>query len=260
MDILNFIQNWYIKINRYVFKRKFLKVFAGPLKGYKWSTNSNYEYITGKYENGIIQEEISEWFKSDTVFYDLGANVGYYSFLANQFIITGEIYAFEPVPRNTAIFQSHLKPNSNKIKNQNIHLLPFAVSDKEQTVIFSDDINFTEGNTYVKSAILSQPNNTLEVKSYSIDGMIENGYKIPDIIKIDVEGAEFDVLTGAVKTLEQYKPKLLLATHDCHVPGINKRCVQFLEERGYILIHMDTSAKIIGGLDDYLAVHVSQLK
>jgi FkbM family methyltransferase len=259
MDILNLTQNWYIKINRYIFKRKFLKIFAGPLKGYKWNTSSNYDYITGRYEDGETQQEISEWFKPESVFYDLGANVGYYSFFANQFISSGVIYAFEPIPVNAAIFQSHLKLNSKKIKNQNIQLLPFAVSDKEQTVIFTNNSNLAEGNTYVKSSLHGTPSGTLEVKSYSIDSLVENGYRIPDIIKIDVEGAEYDVLLGAVKTLEQYKPKLLLATHDCHVPGIKDRCVQFLETRGYVLTHLDSSAKIISGLNDYLAVHVNQL-
>ena len=259
MDILNVIQNYYIKINRYVFNRKFLRIFAGPLKGYKWNTSTNYDYIKGKYEDGETQIEIKEWLKYDTVFYDLGANVGYYSFIANQIITTGVIYAFEPIPANAAIFKSHLKLNDKRISNKNIHLSQFAVSDKEQTLVFSNNRNLAEGNTYVKSSLHKIPSERLEVKSYSIDNLIENGYRIPDIIKIDVEGAEYDVLLGAVNTLEIHKPKLLLATHDCHVQGIKDKCVQFLEARGYILKHMDSSAKLISGLDDYLAVHINQL-
>ena len=67
------------------------------------------------------------------------------------------------------------------------------------------------------------------------------------------------MLLGAVKTLTQYRPKILLATHDCHVPGVQKKCVDFLEEMGYTLTRMDASIKKISGLDDYIAVHTTQI-
>ncbi len=259
MDVSNFLRHSYIKINRYILNRKFLAILGGPLKGYKWNTSCSYDYITGNYEDGVALETITKWLHADSVFYDLGANVGYYSFLANKIIKNGVIYAFEPVPRNTTIFQAHLKLNENKIKYQNINLLPYAISNKDQIVVFSNDDDCAEGNSYVNSSFYTKRNNTFEVKSYSVDSLVESGYNKPDIIKIDVEGAEYDVLLGAVKTLTQYRPKILLATHDCHVPGVQKKCVDFLEEMGYTLTRMDASIKKISGLDDYIAVHTTQI-
>ncbi|MEI9956354.1 MAG: FkbM family methyltransferase [Ferruginibacter sp.] len=45
----------------------------------------------------------------------------------------------------------------------------------------------------------------IKVQCYAIDGLIENGHAAPNVIKIDVEGAELDVLIGAASALKMYK-------------------------------------------------------
>ena len=114
MDVSNFLRYSYIKINRNILNRKFLTILGCPLKGYKWNTSCSYDYITGNYKDGVALETITKWLHADSVFYDLGANVVYYSFFANKIIKNGVIYAFEPIPRNTTIFRHIL--NSMKIK------------------------------------------------------------------------------------------------------------------------------------------------
>ena len=49
---------------------------AGPLKGYLWSTASSYDYILGEYEDPATLKLFMSWLKPDSVFYDVGANVG----------------------------------------------------------------------------------------------------------------------------------------------------------------------------------------
>jgi FkbM family methyltransferase len=198
-NIKKYIQFWVIRVNRYLFKRKFIKVFAGPLKGYYWSIFSNYDYITGTYEDEATFDEIISWLKPDSVFYDIGANIGYYSFIANTKISTGKIYAFEPVQENIEMFNTHLILNRSKIAHQNIVLLPYAISDREQDVSFSNNKNMIEGNTYVNSLVQNDPGR-FTVKSFSVDALVAQGYEAPAVLKIDVEGAEFDVLFGASDT------------------------------------------------------------
>ena len=224
------------------------------MKGYKWSTRYNYDYLTGDYEDKEIVDIFCSWLNSDSVLFDLGANVGYYAFIANKYISTGKIYSFEPLPANIDTFNTHLQLNAKRIKNNSINLLPYAISDKEKEVVFSNNEETIEGNTYIDSVLHTGSLKNLVIKCFSIDGLLEQGYRNPDVIKIDVEGAEYDVLRGAEKALMKYRPNILLATHDCHLPGVRKRCVDFLQQLGYE-VRLLSSYKIIKGLDDYIAIH-----
>jgi len=233
---------------------------AGPLKGYLWTTGSSYEYILGQYENPEVMKVFLSWLKPDSVLYDLGANIGFHALTANRFINTGKIYSFEPFPAARLIFQKHVDLNKKFIKNNNISLLAFAVSDSERQVEFSDDEIQKDGNTYIKgSAVFSGAKKIITVQAHAIDELVKKGYDKPDIIKIDVEGAEYDVLRGAIDTIRQYKPNIILATHDYHLPGVKSNCIKFLEELGYTLEHTGWHNRHMEGIEDYIAVHQSRL-
>lgn len=256
----NFINRWIIKICRYIFRQKFLPVMAGPLKGYLWSTSGSYDYILGQYEDPGTMKTFLSWLKPGSVYYDIGSNIGFHALTANRVINTGTIYAFEPMPAAREIFEKHISLNSKLIISHNIKLSPMAISSKEGQVEFSNDTGHREGNTYIKeSYVFSGAKNKIIVDCRSIDGLIEQGYEKPAIIKIDVEGAEYDVLLGAKKTLQQYLPNILLATHDCHLPGVQEKCVSFLKDLGYELQHTGMYHVYIQGLDNYIAIHKSKL-
>ena len=256
----NFIKRWYIKICRYLFFQKYLPVMAGPLKGYLWSTAGSYEYILGNYEDPAALKTFLSWLKTNTVYYDVGANIGFHSLTANRFITTGKIYSFEPLPSARNQFEKHISLNKKFIRDNNIKLLPFAVSDTAKQVEFSNSKIAMDGNTYIKeSPVFTGAAKKIIVQCYSIDGLLEQGYDKPDIIKIDVEGAEYDVLRGAINALQEYKPNILLATHDCHLPGVQESCVVFLKQLGYQLKHTGSHNKQLDGLDDYIAIHQSKL-
>ena len=240
--------------------QKFLPVMAGPLKGWLWSTSSSYDYILGQYEEPETMRLFLSWLKPDAVFYDIGSNVGFHALTASRIIQTGKIYAFEPMPAVRAVFEKHMGLNTKHMINNNIFLSPMAIANEEKEVEFSNDACHSDGNTYIsESYVFTGTANKIKVQCHSIDGLIRQGYETPDIIKIDVEGAEYDVLKGAEETLKNCKPNILLATHDCHLPGVQKKCVQFLEELGYRLTHTGGYHKYMGGIDDYIAIHKSKL-
>jgi FkbM family methyltransferase len=254
------LQRWHIKIRRYFFGAKYIAIFNGLLKGYKWSTAYSYEYILGNYENEKVLNQILHWCKPNTIFYDLGANIGYHSILAAQKITVGKIYSFEPLPKNMSVFKAHLQLNETKLKNKVIELNEFAIADVSKEVEFSNHDNYNDGNTYVnQSFVFNEATQKIKVQAYSIDELITKSYLLPDVIKIDVEGAELDVLKGAVKTLESSKPNIFLATHSCHVPNINTQCIEFLKQLNYVCVHTGNYNKNYNGLDDYFAVHESKL-
>jgi len=247
-----FKRNW-IRFNRFVLGRQFLPVMQGQLKGYLFSTRHSYEYILGNYEDPAVINVFNSWLKPDSVFYDLGANIGFYSLLASRLISEGKIYAFEPSPQSRAVFEKQMQLNGERMKDNCITLLPYAVSDTEKETEFTK--NASDGNTYLaNSPVFLEARHKIKVKTVSIDGLIEQGYAKPTVLKIDVEGAELDVLKGAEATIRSCRPKILLATHDWHQPGIKDACISFLTERGYTLQHAGGHNKQLPGLDDFIAL------
>lgn len=240
--------------------QKFMPVMSGPLKGFLWSTASSYDYILGEYEDPETLKMFLSWLKPGSVYYDIGSNVGFHALTANTIIKTGKIYAFEPMPAVRLAFDEHISLNRKLMDGNSIILSPMAISDSEKKVEFSNDIMHRDGNTYIKeSYVFEGTKNKIEVECQSVDGLISQGYDKPDIIKIDVEGAEYDVLVGSKNTLLQCKPNILLATHNCHFPGVQEKCVHFLTGLGYRVSHTGMYHKYTDGLDDYIAIHKSKL-
>ena len=68
MSLKKKLQSYYIKINRYLLKRKYLRIMDGPLKGYWWSTAYNYDYLTGDYEDLETLQLFLSWLKPGSVF------------------------------------------------------------------------------------------------------------------------------------------------------------------------------------------------
>jgi FkbM family methyltransferase len=245
----------WIKLARYGLRRKFIRVMGQPLKGYQWTTSRSYEYLLGTHESPEVINRFLSWLGPASTFYDVGGNAGYFSFIASTVITRGQILAFEPMATNIAIFQEHLRRNSRRAGTSRITLIPCAVADREKTVQFTNDPVLTGSNTYVDSQFLNPTVEKIDVKCVSIDGLVASGSPAPDVIKIDVEGAEFDVLLGAEQTLHTHRPHLLLATHDVHVPGIDRQCVNFLKGLGYTLTNIGDFNPRMAGLDDYIATH-----
>ena len=234
-------------------KNNDVKILTGPLRGYNWNVRSNTNgFFTGRYEAEFVELLMSK-LKPTDVFYDIGANAGYFSIIASTVISEqNSIVAFEPVPYLHDIIKHHAEVNNVK----NVSVFPYAVSDKTGTVEFSN-MDKTGGNTYISdSSIFKTSRDSLEVKCVSLDDFIDEhkNFKIPTILKIDAEGAEFDVLEGAKKTLKEHKPLLFLSTHDIHLPGVKDKCLNFLKDLDYTIEQkVEDSKDKKPGLDDFIA-------
>jgi Methyltransferase FkbM domain len=72
----------------------------------------------------------------------------------------------------------------------------------------------------------------IRVPSISLDSFVANGKPLPNVMKIDVEGAEYEVLSGARKVISKARPIIFLATHGAK---IHAQCCDFLLDHGYQL-------------------------
>ncbi len=152
--------------------------------------------------------KIRNYFKLNSgTFLDVGANVGKYSvILGNQLKENGKVFAFEPEPSNLKALKKNLELN----KLTNVIIIPFACSDKKDKL----KLYLNEKNSGGHSLIKKQKK-FIEVEVDTLDNIIKK-YKIKKVhlIKIDVEGAEADVLKGAKIILERDHPRIIFEAWD----------------------------------------------
>jgi FkbM family methyltransferase len=199
-----------------------MPILQGPLKGKRWLAGSHVHGCwLGSYE-AEKQRSFSGVVRPGAVVYDIGANVGFYTLLSAALAgPSGKVYAFEPLPRNLRFLRRHIGIN----KLTNVEVIEAAVSDREGTAMFDDTANAAMGSLSARGS--------LKVRTVAIDDLAAQGLlRPPDMVKIDVEGAEADVLAGAARTLAAHMPAVFLATHGAEV---HAACLSKLSALGYAL-------------------------
>lgn len=148
----------------------------------RWHIDSEREII--KQFNDVINPD-------DTV-YDIGAHIGLYSGMAAALVDHGSVHAFEPVPGNAEIVKRNIQLNGG---NGVVHTV--ALSDSNSTVSMKVPEN-TGGAT------LGEANGKeISVPQKRGDDYIrENDIPLPNVVKIDVEGAELRVISGMKEILQ----------------------------------------------------------
>lgn len=155
------------------------------------------------------------------VVYDIGANAGFFTLLASKLAgPRGVVYAFEPVPRNLNYLQRHVSLNAC----ENVRILPIAVAATSGMARFAIAHNLSQGGI--------SESGELEVQTRSLDDIVASGTARPNFLKIDVEGAESEVLAGASALLRESHPVTLLSTHGWQQ---HERCSEMLRGLGYAL-------------------------
>lgn len=208
--------------------RKLCKIQSGPLKGYSLSLacqDNRYHY--GTYESEGV-ELLRTLIHRDSIVYDLGANIGYFTLLFNKY--SNKVYSFEPIPANLDLIKLHISANAI----DNVEVFPYAITAKDNVLEFPLIENHSAFTYKRESKNFSLDRRMLKVEGRSLDSLIhERNLLPPTLIKIDVEGAEFDVLQGAKETIMKHHPTLLLATHESQIKGIRSKCLDFMKTLGY---------------------------
>jgi len=156
---------------------------------------------------------------------DIGANIGYYSLMAAVKATTGQVYSFEPVTKS---FQQ-LNRNISLNKFSSIHTFQVAISDTNghTTIYVSADDN--SGMSGMKTAEnFSGESET--VQCLTLDEAVIQ-YNLPkiDLIKIDVEGAEINVLQGMQQIRAKQKPVILIEASKATLAMYNERIESIYE-------------------------------
>lgn len=206
-----------------------VRVLSGPLRGARWVRGAGVDgYWIGTYE-AKKQRLFARHVRPGGVVFDVGAHVGLYTLIAARRVgPAGHVYAFEPFPDNVRHLAEHLRLNGV----ENVSIMETAVTDHAGSVSFVPGLDSFTGKVSTEGAVT--------VQSASLDGMLASGQVCaPDLIKMDVEGAEFGALAGAQGLLAAKRPVIFLAVHS---PELRARCLEFLGRIGYDLQPLDTAA------------------
>ena len=150
---------------------------------------------------------------SDSVFYDIGANIGIYTLYMNYKNPLMQMFCFEPVQNNFNSLQNNIILN----RALNVHPFNIALSNNNMiTNLFISDTRNGNSGAQIEAPI-NEKGDTFEAKkienilSFSLDYLVNNlNFPQPNFIKIDVDGHENEILDGMRVTLENEQLKSLL--------------------------------------------------
>ena len=169
-------------------------------------------------------------------FFDVGANVGMYSWEVREVSPLRKILAFEPDPENIKLLEKTL----NGANFENIEIYKFALSNQLAEIsFFQDTLTSATGCVAGKEKpwieqYLNSSANEIRVKTETLDSVVRQD-RIPSLIKIDVEGHEIEVLQGGRNTLSKAKPLLIIESF----PPKQSTVLSLLDKLGYHSIDAD---------------------
>lgn len=204
------------------------QVKSGPLQGLELYLDprdgASGEMIAGIYDDFLFQALGERGaLRVGAVVWDVGAHVGYSSMVFASFVgSNGRVYAFEPNPHNVGCFRRHLSKNQHL--SERVELLECAVARMDGELPFRlspsqllGSIGYLDTDGQYPSDRISKETydklQTVLVPVRTLNSLLGEGLAPPDLIKIDVEGAEAQVLEGGGDLLATVKPQLLIEVH-----------------------------------------------
>ena len=198
-----------------------LPILSGPLRGSLWITGAapgpskGLSILANRSEPDQLREAWS-LLREGCVAFDVGAHSGLYTLLFAK--RAERVYAFEPLPRNLRFLHRTLELN----RIGNAVIVPFALAGVTGPAAFQEGEHNSEGHLQAGGAI--------PVFGITCADFAARYRAWPQLLKIDVEGAELDLLRGSLDFFRERRPALLLSTHG---ESVKADCLRLLRELGY---------------------------
>ncbi|MGH2918607.1 MAG: FkbM family methyltransferase [Solirubrobacteraceae bacterium] len=194
-----------------------------------WSAQA-YGTLSGNHEP-MVTEALRRTLPDGGVFIDVGANTGFTSMLAARIVGSrGTVVAIDPQAECVAAVRAHAALNGF----HHVHVIEAAAagSTGEAQIIVVKDSLWTRLAT-VGEHDLEQRRDV--VRAVRLDDLVGSGEApAPDVVKIDVEGAELDVIAGMTDLLRTRRPIVI-----CEMHGKNAAFAAAMREHDYELTNLD---------------------
>jgi FkbM family methyltransferase len=197
--ILEVRDRLWLKIASKIDRNTICRRLDGYEAQFRCSTMAEVEHYNINFQNerSILSHALSQA-TADDVFYDIGANTGLYACFVGQ--VAGETIAIEPQPENYQRLQENIELN-----NINSDSFELALSDSNTTTdLYVDPRGLKPGAGRSQLDQKQQDRQTVVIKTKTCTSLIADyNLPAPTIVKIDVEGAEMQVLNGMEDILTQ---------------------------------------------------------
>ncbi|MES2597868.1 MAG: FkbM family methyltransferase [Verrucomicrobiota bacterium] len=192
-------------------------------------------YLTGVWEPEVTGA-IRALLRPGMVVFDVGGDAGYHSLLFAKAVgATGRVIVFEPIPKAQERIAENLQLNGFG----HASILGLALGRARGSFVLESPFTASRINLQKKET----GENDIRVEVHRLDDLAESE-KLPraDLIKIDVEGAEFEVLSGMADYVARHRPDFLIELHPDFLPQFGAKVqdvTDWLTSRNYRLVAID---------------------
>lgn len=185
-----------------------------------------------------VQEALRRLLAPGDVFYDVGANIGFFTILGARLVgPQGRVVAFEPVPacaravgRNIAL---------NRFAHAEIREEAVGAAGGRARLLVVREASWSHLASTGRHADVRDE---IDVTVVSIDELVQAGaIPPPDVLKIDTEGAELQAIAGMRATIERHRPAIVCELHDT-----NAQFAALMDELGCTTTNLDGPAPVAG--------------
>lgn len=211
---------------------------------------SNFENWGGHQNNGFTA--CIEACRNARCAFDVGGHIGLVTLPMSRAVAAGgRVFTFEPAAANARVLRRHVA--DNQLDNVEVIETLVGARDDDHVVFFEDDSPSGMNGLAIKGSVERYART--EHRQVSIDSFCAARGLSPEVIKIDVEGAETFVLQGAQETLRRCRPKVFLSVHPAHLKLLGSSAEELLaliEASGYACREIDGTPVKAFRLSEYL--------
>jgi FkbM family methyltransferase len=164
--------------------------------------------------------------KAKTLILDIGAHTGYFAIYASALNPTTQILSFEPELSNFKLLKENLK--QNRIHNAKAKNLAVAGKEGTRTLILSED---SHNHSLIEEAA-NNPKETITIQTTTLDKILSNATTC-DLVKMDVEGAEYEILAATQPETFAKIKTLFIEYHEFTPDQNHKTLTRTLEKQGF---------------------------
>jgi FkbM family methyltransferase len=177
--------------------------------------------------DGNLLRVAAEQIKADSVVWDIGANVGVFTFAAAGIATRGQVLAVEPDSWLAQVLRQSVALRENR--GRTLAVLAAAVADRNGVSEFAIAKRGRASSYLVSAGGWTQAGGErarVHVPTLTLDTLLET-FAPPTFLKIDVEGAEVMVLSGARRLLEKIRPVIFIEVGRANARKVTEILTEF---------------------------------